>query len=139
MERKGIETDGSPPNCAVYQRVLNDKLVFDSNRPGFITSARSLLRGLLERDPELRLMPDEKRLRDHVYFVGVDWDLVATRHYGAQWRPALGDGTSGEVFYFDKTFTDLEPRISMTDSTAGDEAKPQTSPHDAEALFAECE
>ena len=48
-------------------------------RPNFSSEAKSLLSGLLERDPAKRLgssEDDAKELKSHVWFASIDWDKL---------------------------------------------------------------
>jgi serum/glucocorticoid-regulated kinase 2 len=61
----------------------------------FSQEAKSLLKGLLEKDPEMRLGSvrvtedgeDGEDLRKHEFFIGIDWKMVKQRRHKAQFRP----------------------------------------------------
>ncbi|RIA87268.1 kinase-like domain-containing protein, partial [Glomus cerebriforme] len=71
----------------MYQRVLEDKLEFPD---GMMYEATDLLRGLLQRDPTLRLgcgLSGPMEIRGHIYFEFVNWDDVFHKRTRAPYIP----------------------------------------------------
>ncbi len=70
--------------------------------------ARSLIRGLLERDPARRLTP--VAIRAHAFFADLDWPALHRRELPAPFRPPV----SGEldIQNFDKVFTKQAAQLS---------------------------
>jgi serum/glucocorticoid-regulated kinase 2 len=62
------------PRLTVYRRVLHDELVFDDDAHVFDDDTRSLLRGLLQRDPLLRMT--DARIKRSSYFSMIEWPHV---------------------------------------------------------------
>jgi len=89
----------------MYQKIMTAKLVI----PDSISSdAASLLRGLLERDPEQRLQ-DPNAIRAHPYFKDIDWNALNEK---AIKPPFVPKTTSvDDVRNIDPTFTSEEARI----------------------------
>lgn len=72
----------------LFREILEAPLSF----PKYITddAALSLVSGLLERTPELRLgasTKGAKEIKEHVYFFGFDWDAIVGRVTPAPYRP----------------------------------------------------
>ena len=63
----------------MYTRVLHDELVFPEER-AIDKDTRSLLRGLLQADPALRL--SEPRIKKHPYFQMISWEHVYHQRCG---------------------------------------------------------
>jgi serum/glucocorticoid-regulated kinase 2 len=62
----------------MYVRVLQDELQFPDDRT-MDQDTKSLLRGLLQRNPALRLC--EPRIKKHPYFSMIDWSHVYYKRY----------------------------------------------------------
>jgi RAC serine/threonine-protein kinase len=70
--------------------------------------AKSLLRGLLTRDPQLRLgsgPEDAEAIKRHEFFVEIDWEKLATGQIPPPWEPQISG--SLDTSQFDKEFTTL--------------------------------
>jgi serine/threonine protein kinase len=80
---------GRPPfegeNMAeLFERIVNGP----PDIPGDVQpEAASLIAELLEKDPEKR--PGFEGIMNHVFFAGMDWDVLAQRGYEPEWRPTL--------------------------------------------------
>ncbi|KAM0788109.1 hypothetical protein ACM66B_001276 [Microbotryomycetes sp. NB124-2] len=100
-------------HAQMYNKVLHDEFEFDPAL--FEPLAQSMIRGLLVRDPALRLLPDERRFRSHPYFVGIDWTVVAHQGYAAPYVPELKRPTHGnaepDLRHFDETFLSMTPSL----------------------------
>jgi serine/threonine protein kinase len=101
---------------AMYNRILIADLVWPMDAGGghlLSPSARSLLTGLLERDPLKRLgcMPPElaggqgdvEQVKAHPFFASVDWAALFARRVPPPWRPPVVG--SADVSNFDGDFT----------------------------------
>lgn len=70
--------------------------------------AKSLLQGLLQRDPSRRLgsgATDSEEVKSHPFLSGVDWDAVSQRRVTPPFQPNVSQ--DGDVKYFEKEFLDL--------------------------------
>ncbi|RKP07476.1 molecular mechanism For the regulation of protein kinase B Akt By hydrophobic motif phosphorylation, partial [Thamnocephalis sphaerospora] len=109
----GITPFWDDNHAVMYRRVLHDTLVF----PGPISEeARSLLVGLLERDPKRRLghgPADARQVQAHPFFASVDWDAVAHKKLVPPCRPASGDAE--DLSHFEEEFSRMTPRLSPVD------------------------
>lgn len=75
----------------MYLRVLHDDLVFPDESP-IDQDTKSLLRGLLQRDPSLRL--SEPRIKRHPYFQMISWEHIYHKRCVARRRgPWLPEST----------------------------------------------
>jgi len=93
----------------VLYHIQNSEVVFPS---GVVSSsAKDLLRKLLEKNPRERL--GSKRgiaeLCEHTYFSSLDFNKVCTKAIKPPYKPQLQSVT--DVSYFDKSFTNLKPSI----------------------------
>eukprot|EP00386_Alphamonas_edax_P010601 GDKI01034087.1.p1 GENE.GDKI01034087.1~~GDKI01034087.1.p1 ORF type:complete len:404 (+),score=80.12 GDKI01034087.1:130-1212(+) len=77
--------------------------------PSFISpAAKSLLQGLFQRDPDLRLgggPRDAEEVKCHPFFASVDWDLLYQKRVQPPFRPNVASKT--DVQYFDKEFVSM--------------------------------
>jgi serine/threonine protein kinase len=72
----GITPFWAENHLEMYKRVLNDQLEFPLNLVPPL--AQDLIRGLLQRDPKMRLGLQE--IKDHAFFASINWmDLKALR------------------------------------------------------------
>lgn len=69
----------------MYSRVLHDELVFPEERT-LDNDTRSLLRGLLQVDPALRL--GEPRIKKHPYFQMISWEHIYHQRFDPPHRSA---------------------------------------------------
>eukprot|EP01137_Pigoraptor_chileana_P006815 Opistho-2@51572 len=123
---------GLPPfysrDChEMYNRILHDKLRFP---PQVSENARSLLTGLLDRDPTKRIgsgPTDAEEIKSHLFFKDVDWAKLLRKEY----TPPFNPGVSGQMDLknFDPEFTnetvpgsilatnDLHVEVDMVDDS----------------------
>ncbi|KAF0719309.1 Aste57867_1122 [Aphanomyces stellatus] len=80
--------------------ILHQPLAFPS-RFGLSAHAKSLIRGLLERDPAKRL--DEAGLRAHPFFGPIDWAALEAKQVRPPFKPRVTSAT--DLQNFDKEFT----------------------------------
>lgn len=91
----------------MYNKIMNDKLVFPPHVSG---EARSLLTGLLERNPEKRLQ-DAKIIKAHPYFKGLDWDAIVRKEVEPPFVPNVkGKSDTSQV---DADFLAETPKLSV--------------------------
>ena len=64
----------------MYRRVLHEELAFDDDTRVFDDDTKSLLRGLLQRNPLLRMT--DARIKRHPYFSMIEWPHVFYKRYG---------------------------------------------------------
>eukprot|EP01094_Clydonella_sp_ATCC50884_P007025 TRINITY_DN1620_c0_g1_i4.p1 TRINITY_DN1620_c0_g1~~TRINITY_DN1620_c0_g1_i4.p1 ORF type:complete len:710 (+),score=219.36 TRINITY_DN1620_c0_g1_i4:56-2131(+) len=86
------------------RKILAAPLYFDPDH--FSPEAKSLLRGLLQRDPQLRLGSgpgDAEEIKAHPFFRNVDWGRLERKEYEPEFKPHLQ--SLEDVRYFDPEFT----------------------------------
>ena len=86
----------------LFQKILKAELRIPKS---FTPEARSILSGLLDRNPTTRLgsVNDATDLKTHVWFAGLDWEKLEARHLQPPFKPqvvALTDTNN-----FDAEFT----------------------------------
>ena len=82
--------------------------------PGFSPNASDLLRGLLQRDPSIRLSSEQ--IKSHAFFSATDWDLLAARKITPEYVPALKSET--DIRNIDTDFTNEAPRETLPEGHA---------------------
>ncbi|KAF0715218.1 hypothetical protein AaE_011376, partial [Aphanomyces astaci] len=95
--------------------ILHQPLTFPA-RFGLASSTKSLIRGLLERDPAARL--SEASLRSHPFFSGLDWTALIAKQIKPPFKPRVNSPT--DLQNFDKEFTRTSVGILADDDTAAD-------------------
>ena len=88
----------------LFERIRKGELQF----PSYVSpTARSLLEGLLCRDPGRRLgsIADADEVKGHPFFFAVDWRAVMARQTLPPFKPNVTSQT--DVKYFDKEFIDM--------------------------------
>ncbi|KAL0575764.1 hypothetical protein V5O48_006207 [Marasmius crinis-equi] len=90
----------------MYVRVLQDELQFPDDR-ALDQDTKSLVRGLLQRNPGLRL--SEPRIKKHPYFSMIDWSHVYYKRYIPPYIPPIDPLNASDTQNFDDTFLDMEP------------------------------
>ena len=78
--------------------------------------AKSLLSGLLTKDPEKRLgggKDDAEEVKKHIFFESINWDDLYQRRVEPPFRPDIKDDT--DVSYFDTDFTSENPELTPLD------------------------
>lgn len=98
---------------AVYRRVLHDDLSFESAEEEFDPNTRTLLRGMLQRDPLLRItIPRLKRMP---YFDLISWDLILTQRYMSPFVPQLDPLNPADLSWFDDAYLSMPAEIKGED------------------------
>ena len=78
--------------------------------PTVSQTAKDLLRRLLVRDPKQRLGSGESdagEIKSHVFFQGLDWDLLYRGDIPPPWTPKFAG--SLDTSQFDQEFTSIDP------------------------------
>ena len=110
---------GRPPwyttdRMKLFLRLRKAKLEFPENMS---SEARSLIGGLLNRDPSARLgssSPEE--LLSHPFFAGIDWTLLYHRDLPPPYQPCqLTDPATASNF--ETVFTDIPVHLELEDTT----------------------
>lgn len=97
----------------LFERIRRGELQF----PSYVSpTARSLLEGLLCRDPAQRLgsIADAAEVKSHPFFAGTDWKAVYERRTVPPFKPNVTSQT--DVKYFDKEFVDM-PTVNSLETT----------------------
>ncbi|CAG7853914.1 Serine/threonine-protein kinase LATS1; AltName: Full=Large tumor suppressor homolog 1; AltName: Full=WARTS protein kinase [Serendipita indica DSM 11827] len=116
----------------MYVRVLQDELTFPEDK-AMDQDTKSLIRGLLQRNPALRLC--EPRIKKHPYFSMIDWQHVYHKRYIPPYIPPIDPANASDTQNFDDAFLEMEPVLdtdlenetgserdrSTTDIEAGDD------------------
>lgn len=106
----------------MYFKILKCEFRF----PTYVTpDARTLLQGLLTRDPNSRLgsgPEDAVVIKSHAWFASMDWDRVLAREAEVTFVPIIKDGET-DVTNFDTVFTREKAEISPTDPSRLEEGK----------------
>jgi len=97
----------------MYFKIMHAKLELPDTLP---SETRSILLGLLERDPAKRLA-DASAVRAHPYFKGLDWDKLLRKEIPPPFVPPVKDKM--DISMVDPAFTSERATISEgTDSPA---------------------
>ncbi|TIA68992.1 hypothetical protein E3P91_03831 [Wallemia ichthyophaga] len=111
----GITPFWASNHSDMYVRVLHDDLNFGDERY-MDQDTKSLLRGLLQKNPELRLC--EPRIKRHPYFGMLDWNHISAKRYIPPYIPPTNPEDHLDTQNFDETFLDMEPIIDDDDLNA---------------------
>ncbi|EKM61653.1 uncharacterized protein PHACADRAFT_248384 [Phanerochaete carnosa HHB-10118-sp] len=116
----GITPFWADNHSDMYYRVLQDELVFP-DEIHIDRDTRSLIRGLLQRNPALRMK--EPRIKKHPYFSMIDWSHVYHKRYIPPFVPPIDPLNAGDTQNFDDTYLEMEPVIAdeADDSNAENE------------------
>lgn len=109
---------GLPPFYAqnvnvMYTKILSGELRF----PPYISdNAKSLLEGLLTRDPEKRLGSNGgAEVKNHVWFADIDWDKLVRKEIEPPFKPKVK--SVEDTSQIDPTFTRERPVDSVTEQS----------------------
>ncbi|KAK9719527.1 Serine/threonine-protein kinase [Basidiobolus ranarum] len=97
----------------MYRKILEDELRF----PDHVGShARSLLRGLLERDPNQRLGNNgADEIRRHPFFAEIEWPKLLAKKYQPPFKPNVA--SAFDTSNFDEEFTSEIPHDSVAEDS----------------------
>ncbi|KAJ1779031.1 Serine/threonine-protein kinase [Coemansia sp. RSA 2523] len=92
----------------MYRRILEDELVFPENMGN---RAKSLLRGLLQRDPLRRLGNNgAAEIKSQPFFAEINWDYLIGKQYEPPFKPSVVSAV--DTSNFDEEFTAEPPQDS---------------------------
>lgn len=95
----------------MYRKILQDPLRFPDDMD---REAKSLLIGLLERDPKKRLGANgAAEIRAHPFFAQIDWKRLLAKKYAAPFKPQVE--SLNDTSNFDAEFTNEVPADSVVD------------------------
>ena len=85
----------------MYERTLYEQVYYP---PYFSEEAKSLIAGLLHREPSLRMgsETDVEELKAHPWFANIDWDALYKKEVSPPWMPAVE--SAEDVQYVDGEF-----------------------------------
>ncbi|BGO90286.1 hypothetical protein NBRC10512v2_002332 [Rhodotorula toruloides] len=119
-------------HATMYRRVLHDDLRFDERSRQFDPDTRALIRGMLQRDPVLRItIPRLKRMR---YFNMISWDFIRLKRYAPPFVPKLNPDDPTDTSQFDDAFLQMPPEVRGTDplhEPGNDRDEPKGEPQPA--------
>ena len=105
----GITPFWADTHADMYAKVLRDPLVFPEDRV-LDQDTKSLLRGLLQRNPQLRIK--EPRIRKHPYFSMIEWDHIFHKRYIPPYIPPIDPDNETDTQNFDETFLEMQPTVA---------------------------
>ncbi|PWN33521.1 kinase-like protein [Meira miltonrushii] len=113
----GITPFWADTHADMYVRVLHDELVFPDDRV-LDQDTKSILRGLLQRNPMLRMK--EPRIKKHPYFSMIEWDHVFNKRYIPPYIPPTNPLDETDTQNFDETFLDMKPVVNGGEEGEGE-------------------
>lgn len=93
----------------MYKRVLHSSLAFNDLEI-FDDDTKNLLRGLLQRNPLLRMTDD--RIKRHPYFSSISWDHVHNLRYVAPFIPEVDPLDETDTRNFDEAFLGMRATVA---------------------------
>ncbi|KAG9297771.1 hypothetical protein G9A89_011286 [Geosiphon pyriformis] len=97
----------------MYRKILQDELRFPDEVG---TEARSLLTGLLTRDPNQRLGNNGAQyIKDHLFFTSIDWRKLMQKKVQPPFKPSVESAI--DTSNFDEEFTSETPLDSVVDDS----------------------
>ncbi|ORE02451.1 Pkinase-domain-containing protein [Rhizopus microsporus var. microsporus] len=97
----------------MYRKILQDELRFPDDMS---TEARSLLRGLLTRDPNERLGNNgSEEIKNHPFFASIDWRKLNQKKLQPPYKPSVE--SAYDTQNFDDEFTSEAPQESLVDES----------------------
>ncbi|GAA6002207.1 hypothetical protein JCM10207_003125 [Rhodosporidiobolus poonsookiae] len=123
----GVTPFYAEDHATMYRRVLHDDLVFDDPRI-FDNDTKALIRGMLQRDPLLRM--SDTRIKRHSYFNMVDFRFVRERRYVPPWVPTLNADDPTDLSQFDDVFLSMPAQVKgdPEDEPGADRDPPEGEP-----------
>ena len=126
----GIVPFYAEDHATMYRRVLHDELRFDGSLGDlFDDDTQMLVRGLLQRNPALRI--SHSAMVRHPYFSTIDWQLIRLKRYQPPFVPTLNPDDPTDTSHFEDMFLSLPPMVKGGDGDdpsheAGAERDPPT-------------
>ena len=97
----------------MYEKILKNPLVFGDD---ISPDARSILTGLLNRDPAQRLgVTGADAIKRHPFFASVDWDRLLRKKIPPPFKPSVSSPV--DVSNFDTVFTAEAPLDSVVEGS----------------------
>ena len=97
----------------MYEKILRDPLLFPDE---VSSSARSILTGLLTRDPAQRLgVNGADEIKRHPFFEKIDWRRLARKKIQPPFKPSVRSPV--DVSNFDTVFTTEQPLDSVVEGS----------------------
>lgn len=97
----------------MYRKILQDELRFPDDMS---EDARSLLRGLLTRDPNERLGNNgSEEIKNHAFFSSIDWRKLNQKKLQPPYKPSVD--SAYDTTNFDDEFTSEAPQESLVDDS----------------------
>uniref|UniRef100_V5GFZ5 non-specific serine/threonine protein kinase n=1 Tax=Kalmanozyma brasiliensis (strain GHG001) TaxID=1365824 RepID=V5GFZ5_KALBG len=115
----GITPFWADTHADMYAKVLRDPLVFPEDRV-LDQDTKSILRGLLQRNPQLRMK--EPRIRKHPYFSMIEWDHIFHKRYIPPYIPPIDPDNETDTQNFDETFLEMQPTVAHENDASMDMA-----------------
>lgn len=95
----------------MYHKIVKDPLTFP---PDMDREAKSLITGLLQRDPTRRLGANgASEIKAHPFFHQIDWKFLLNKKYAAPFLPSVASAV--DTSNFDSEFTSEVPMDSVVD------------------------
>ncbi|PWA01999.1 hypothetical protein BB558_001868 [Smittium angustum] len=108
----------------MYRRVLEDRLVFPDDMG---SRAKMLIKGLLVRDPTLRLgCNGASEIKSQPFFAEIDWDLLLAKKYDPPFKPYVSSAFDTSNFE-DEFTTELPEDSYIPDSNLSETVQQQFS------------
>lgn len=105
----------------MYRKILQDPLRFPDDMD---REARSLLIGLLDRNPAKRLgVNGAAEIKAHPFFAQIDWRRLMAKKYAAPFKPAVE--SAADTSNFDAEFTSEVPADSVVDDYLSESVQQQ--------------
>ncbi|KAJ2717315.1 Serine/threonine-protein kinase [Coemansia spiralis] len=106
----------------MYRRILEDELVFPDDMGN---RAKSLLRGLLQRDPRRRMGNNgAAEIKNQPFFAEINWDYLIGKQYEPPFKPSVASAV--DTSNFDEEFTAEPPQDSyVADSNLSETVQEQ--------------
>jgi len=111
----------------MYSKIMKEKLHFPKKMS---EEAKSLISGLLERNPSDRLS-DPEAIRRHPYFAGLDWDKLYRKEIMAPYVPPVKDEKATNMI--SSEFTSEDAKMSLHEDSNMKAAEQQ--PHIPDFTF----
>ncbi|GAA5855541.1 hypothetical protein JCM8547_007881 [Rhodosporidiobolus lusitaniae] len=123
----GITPFYAEDHATMYRRVLHDDLAFDDYRI-FDDDTKALLRGMLQRDPLLRM--NAARVKRSRYFAAIDFQHIFHRRYVPPFIPTINPHDPADVSQFDDMFLSMPAQVrgDPDDEPGGDRELPEGEP-----------
>ena len=118
----------SESHSEMYTKVLHSPLSFDDTDPRiFDDDTKNLLRGMLQKDPLLRMT--DSRIKRHPYFSMIDWGHIHAKRYVAPFIPS--SNSLEDTQNFDESFLTMDPAVMGAGGEEEEREAPEGEPQEA--------